>query len=112
MFFPAFESPRMSPEFIFTLEHYVAHILVGCDRSFLAHACETGTLVTSMADELDFLGFYKKELQGESVREYLAAHDEELMAFAKKILADPDNSSFLDQSLLPHRLPTTFARRA
>ncbi len=111
MFFTAFESPRMSPEFIFTVEYHIAQILAGCDRTYLASACETDTLATSLANELDFFGFYHKSQVGESVKNYLIAHNQELLAFARKILADPDNNHLLDESLLPHRIPTSFPRQ-
>lgn len=112
MFFPAFESLRMSPEFIFILEHYTTQILAGCDRTYLASVCETDMLATSLANELEFLGFYQKSEVGESVKNYLIAHNQELLAFAKKILAGLDTTHFLDESFLPHRTPTSFAVRA
>lgn len=114
MFFPAFGSTRLTPEFLFQIEHNVAHLLVGCDRSYLATAITTDTLIESIAQELEFFGIYdrnNREEMRETIRHYLSAHKPELMHMAKSILADPENNMALEISLQPIRLPMMFGRR-
>lgn len=103
MFFKAFNSNGRSPLPVlltYTVEYQASRVLAEGDTTFLRKTVEDHTLPETLFWEVEFFGDIPRHMR-EKVRRYFYAKEKTLYSVARRLLKEPDNTTFRDELMQP-----------